>query len=314
MPAKFIIKACLHCGTLFKATKVHVRWEKETSWRRYCSSGCRVAHDNLKGKPTVCELCGKQFIAAHRRGKRQGWQRFCSSTCANRSHVGSTKCQTCGNAFEYRGTRNSQPPKFCCQKCRIILVDATCPVCQQPFKARERRGSIPAQKYCSRKCMGAMQRNRLRRTCKHCGVEFFINPSALRRERGDVGAYCSRHCHYDEKRKTMEPRRFNKEGYVMVYALDHPALQHRTPGRRFILEHRLVMEQVLGRLLERHETIHHKNGIRDDNRPENLELWAQNHKPGQRVSDLRQEIRVLRQQLAELRPNTGGQADGTYLP
>lgn len=60
----------------------------------------------------------------------------------------------------------------------------------------------------------------------------------------------------------------------------------RTQGKRVrIFEHRYAMEQALGRPLLPHEEVHHINGVRDDNRIENLELWSTRQPSGQRVED-----------------------------
>lgn len=100
--------------------------------------------------------------------------------------------------------------------------------------------------------------------------------------------YCE--AHYARSRrggditKPIQPRRINgstrvnRYGYVMEKTtLDGAAA--------WVLQHRKVMEEMLGRPLLNHETVHHKNGQRDDNRHENLELWSKSQPHGQRVKD-----------------------------
>lgn len=64
-----------------------------------------------------------------------------------------------------------------------------------------------------------------------------------------------------------------RDGYVRVYSPGHPfAVSNTKGGGKYVLEHRLVMEKVLGRYLHPDEDVNHRNGVKDDNRPENLRL------------------------------------------
>jgi hypothetical protein len=109
--------------------------------------------------------------------------------------------------------------------------------------------------------------------------------------------YCTRKCSRLATVARTERRRIPKnwkatgkfldrsKGYVLAYSPDHPC----ATNRGYVYEHRLVMEEVLGRRLARDEHVHHRNGKRWDNRPENLEVMnASDHARlgGQRPEDL----------------------------
>jgi len=67
-------------------------------------------------------------------------------------------------------------------------------------------------------------------------------------------------------------RRKTDKGYVLVWSPTHPLAN----GRGYVFEHRLVMEAHVGRTLLPTEVCHHINGIRDDNRIDNLMLFNAN--------------------------------------
>jgi hypothetical protein len=128
------------------------------------------------------------------------------------------------------------------------------------------------------------------RECAICGEEFVQNPYHNKQPT------CSRTCGHKysvksmgrchqigEQSKRWKGGRFLHRGYVFVI---DPRVPHVPRQRRkYIQEHRLIMEQQLGRALYPGELVHHKNGVKNDNRPENLELWFKGHPAGARTEE-----------------------------
>ncbi len=164
-------------------------------------------------------------------------------------------CETCGEQFDRNpGVKQGRWDKrrFCSRRCaaqrfRVEQIEKPCLTCGQPIKGYPYR--VKQQKYCSLECQprdGASNPN-----WKNGGR--FKLP----------GGYWGRLIYPDHPFYAMGAKR-----------------GPRTRDARHVLEHRLVMAESLGRPLERHETVHHKNGDRTDNRLENLQLRSGKHGNG----------------------------------
>ena len=117
-----------------------------------------------------------------------------------------------------------------------------------------------------------------------CGTERAVLSSHLRR-----GKSISCGCHAKEVRASQvgenHPRwkggRRVRDGYVYLTGEVYPGSKPHNQTA----EHVVVMARHLGRALTVDESVHHKNGIRDDNRIENLELWCKPQPTGCRTAD-----------------------------
>lgn len=195
-------------------------------------------------------------------------------------------CEVCGTMFSYRPSQE-QKRRTCSRSCGSVLAfqsrqaqgevvmpvkprrgdTIACGTCGKTFyrsPAEVARG----RQACSKPCSDiAMTKTPVIKQCEVCGKELRLKPSqaAIR--------YCSKVCDGIgrtkrplERMHNGKPARQNDKGYVMVYEPDHP--NKSFSGWQY--EHRLVAEQVVGRYLESSEHVHHINGIKEDNRSENL--------------------------------------------
>lgn len=139
-------------------------------------------------------------------------------------------------------------------------------------------------------------------TCPDCGLSRWIWCSS-RREQEDKKSFVCLRC--NGARSGIQRRKHpygytDSNGYRIVRVdLDSPFSSMVSPCLRrmhigYVLEHRLVVARHLGRPLEKHEIVHHLNGIKDDNNAENLVLTnAQNHDKRTFIRQLQERIRIL---------------------
>lgn len=228
--------------------------------------------------PRPCLVCNKPIPLLTRGGKRR-----CKSNYDN--------IKTCSDVCQYKWVSQTTSNR------RIRnYAEKPCCVCNKPIPKYSRDGiERPYHKYkhlktCGdSKCKVATQKRRTRlrhalRPCIVCGKDIpattatgsHISPSAYSQKKS-CGHKCRARLKGLKNKGSVRYSRTRK-GYIFVRYTDPDTLLTTE-----ILEHRYVMAQHLRRPLRKSEQVHHINGIRHDNRLENLELWDSSHPPGQRV-------------------------------
>lgn len=170
------------------------------------------------------------------------------------SHMVARPCDNCGTSITRKAAHFGRHA-YCSQKCY--------------------RGSRERAEATRRMVLGRSPHGRQIVTCDHCGIEFSRQTNQVRPRN-----FCNPNCYHASK--VARGRKPNACGYISIYVGKDVAGATKA-GQ--MLEHRWVAQEALGRPLRPEENVHHKNGIRTDNRIENLELWTTSQPPGQRVSD-----------------------------
>ena len=136
-------------------------------------------------------------------------------------------------------------------------VSRICPQCGKQFQiaASDHRVKQGKTIFCSRKCSAESMKTGAMISCSICGREFY----STRRKT------CSVDCGRKLKEQHREHHTYIEGGYVVEYRRGY-----NKKGN--MKQHRRIMEEFIGRPLAKDEVVHHKNGIKTDNRIENLEI------------------------------------------
>lgn len=186
-----------------------------------------------------------------------------------------SKCQKERDETEYYGK------KGVCKKCRSRKAKTLYREKNPIFKKRGRQvPSLLNERYGLLVVMERVENSQDRKAqwlCKcDCGGEKITTSSHLRNG-GVKSCGCLARWHNRGGKRGKRER-----GYILIYKPKHP----NSVRGGYIREHVFVMSEYIGRPLKKKEQVHHRNGIKSDNRIENLELWSGSHPTGQRVEDM----------------------------
>lgn len=188
-------------------------------------------------KSYICKICGKEKLGYETREVK-----YCSISCRSRGHSLAMKGRTPHN----KGKSMSEETK--------------------------RRLSISLRKVFF---LNPQANNKVEIVCKTCGKSVFLKKSQAVRAR-----YCSNSCYWkslkgstgDKNPSYKGGRRIGSDGYYLLYSPNHP----HCDSQKYVREHRLIMEKIIGRYLTKEEVVHHINGNKLDNRADNLMLFYNN--------------------------------------
>jgi hypothetical protein len=208
---------------------------------------CRVCSSELNRKSDICKSC---YYKEYHLRTYQNKERF---------------CRTCSK------TLKGMPPSS--KKCATCSVKCTCKNCKKDF----------------------VSKNQIFPLCPRCQYYWYKENFPLNAEKAknkSNSIFCIRRAEKLRIKKNLpldtvlrgkgpkEEGYLNNKGYRLMIKKESETGKYRR-----VYKHVLVMEEHLGRKLMKGETVHHKNGVRDDNRLENLELWNKGQPAGQRVED-----------------------------
>lgn len=240
----------------------------------------------MKEPNTKCGTCKERL---YRPPSKLRSVNYCSYICQGEAHRKKTlevECAVCGKVMyrifsKFKRNKKNYCSQSCLFKSRRSGKKVKCFVCNKSIYRVMSSLLKRRRHYCSMVCQSKGAKTGRYYKCYICGKSIWVIKSHEKYKTH----YCSRLCcsrgEKGVRHKSWKGGRVaDGKGYIRVYVENHPRKKDH-----YIQEHVLVMEKHLGRYLEKSETVHHINGIRDDNRLENLELWSNIHPSGQRVVD-----------------------------